>query len=151
MHETLHTYRFWAFGEKTPSLLFTLRKEKRSMLCKNIHASQKGIPSFVTRLMKLYFPKLTSCLNTFSFLRSILRRLTSYSIRVIDAIWCMMWCYAKWCDDMVQIDEDAENTHPHAHTETHKLYILLGMTLEPSSPLFFSVHHLFFGVSSASP
>jgi hypothetical protein len=107
------------------------------MLRKNIHASQKGIPSFVTRLMKLYFPKLTSCLSTFSFLRSILRRSTSYSIRVIDAIWCMMWCYAKWCDDMMQNDEDAEDTHPHAHTETHKLYIPLGTTLEPSSPFIF--------------
>jgi hypothetical protein len=28
MHETLYTYRFLAFGEKTPSLLFMLRKEK---------------------------------------------------------------------------------------------------------------------------
>jgi hypothetical protein len=27
MHETLHTYRFLAFGEKTPSLLFMLREE----------------------------------------------------------------------------------------------------------------------------
>jgi hypothetical protein len=26
MHETLHTYRFLAFGEKTPSLLFMLRE-----------------------------------------------------------------------------------------------------------------------------
>jgi hypothetical protein len=45
MHETLYTYRFLAFGEKTPSLLFMLRKEKDpwfmkiSMLRKNIHAS----------------------------------------------------------------------------------------------------------------
>jgi hypothetical protein len=28
MHETLCTYRFLAFGEKTPSLLFMLRKEE---------------------------------------------------------------------------------------------------------------------------
>jgi hypothetical protein len=27
MHETLRTYRFLAFGEKTPSLLFMLREE----------------------------------------------------------------------------------------------------------------------------
>jgi hypothetical protein len=104
---------------------------------KKIHDSQKGIPSFVMRLMKLYFSKLTSCLSTLSFLRSILRRSTSYSIHVIDAIWCMMWCYAKWCDDMMQNDEDAEDTHPHAHTETHKLCIPLGTTLEPSSPFIF--------------
>jgi hypothetical protein len=35
MHETLCTYRFLAFGEKTPSLLFMLRKEELFMLCKN--------------------------------------------------------------------------------------------------------------------
>jgi hypothetical protein len=38
---------------------------------------------------------------------------------------------------MMQNDEDAENTHPHAHTETHKLYIPLGTTLEPYSPFIF--------------
>ena len=27
MHE-IYTYRFWAFGEKTPSLIFMLRKER---------------------------------------------------------------------------------------------------------------------------
>jgi hypothetical protein len=111
--------------------------KKKSMLRKNIHNSERGIPSFVTRLMKLYFPKLTSCLSTFSFLRSIRWRSTSYSIHVIDAIWYMMWCYAKWCDDIMQNDEDAEDTHPHTHTETHKLCIPLGMTLEPSSPFIF--------------
>jgi hypothetical protein len=41
MHETLRTYRFLAFGEKTPSLLFMLREEypysvKTSNLRKNI-------------------------------------------------------------------------------------------------------------------
>jgi hypothetical protein len=45
MHETLCTYRFLAFGEKTPSLLFMLRKEeflclvRTSTLRKNINAS----------------------------------------------------------------------------------------------------------------
>ena len=90
----------------------------------------------VTRLIKLYFPKLTSCLSTFLFWRSVCRRSASYSIRVIDAIWCMMWCYAKWCDDMMQNDEDAEDTHPHAHTGTHKLCIPLGTTFELLHLLF---------------
>jgi hypothetical protein len=47
MHETyIHTYRFLAFGEKTPSLLFMLHKEGRSVVRKNkdIHASQREIP-----------------------------------------------------------------------------------------------------------
>jgi hypothetical protein len=45
MHET-YIYRFWAFGEKTPFLLFMLRKERRSVVRKNkhIHASEREIP-----------------------------------------------------------------------------------------------------------
>jgi hypothetical protein len=37
----------------------------------------------------------------------------------------------------MQNDVDAEDTHPHAHSETHKLYIPLGTTLERSSPFIF--------------
>jgi hypothetical protein len=68
MHETLHTYRFLAIDEKTPSLLFMLRKEKDPCFVKISMLRKKGIPSFVTGLMKLYFSKLTLCLSTFSFL-----------------------------------------------------------------------------------
>jgi hypothetical protein len=53
-------------ADETPSLLFMLHKEKDPRFVKkNIPASQREIPSFVTRLMKLYFSKLTSCLSTF--------------------------------------------------------------------------------------
>jgi hypothetical protein len=90
----------------------------------------------VIRLIKLNFPKLTSCLSTFLFWRTVCRRWASYSICVIDAIWCMMWCYAKWCDDMMQNDEDAKDAHPHAQTGTHKLYIPLGTTFELLHLLF---------------
>jgi|SRR5690348_11563273 hypothetical protein len=38
---------------------------------------------------------------------------------------------------MMQNDEDAEDTHPHTHTGTHKLCIPLGTTLELSSPFIF--------------
>jgi hypothetical protein len=37
---------------------------------------------------------------------------------------------------MLQNDEDAEDTHPHAHTGIHKLCIPLGMTFELLHPLF---------------
>jgi hypothetical protein len=37
MHETLCTYRFLAFGEKTPFLLFMLRKEEFLCFVKIIH------------------------------------------------------------------------------------------------------------------
>jgi hypothetical protein len=38
----------------------------------------------------------------------------------------------------------------HTHTETHNLCVPLG-TIKISLPLIFRLHHLFFGVSSASP
>jgi hypothetical protein len=114
MHK-IYTYRFWAFGEKTSSLLFMRRKEKDPFLCQ--------------RLIKLYFQKLTSCLSTFSFWRSIYRRLASYSILV------PLMQYDVWCN-VVRNDEDAEDIHPHAHTGTHKLCIPLGTTLELLHLLF---------------
>jgi hypothetical protein len=144
MHETLHTYRFLAFAKKHLPFFSCFVKKK-------IHASQKypcftkKVPFFVTRLMKLYFPKLTSCLSTFSFLRSIHRRSTSYSIRVVDAIWCMMWCYAKWCDDMMQNDEDVEDTHPHAHTKTQALHPLRN-DFRAFFTIYFSVLTIYFSV-----
>jgi hypothetical protein len=41
----------------------------------------------------------------------------------------MMKCYVKWCDDVTQNDEDAEDTHPHAYTGIHK-------TLHPLTNIF---------------
>jgi hypothetical protein len=91
----------------------------------------------VTRLIKLYFPKLTSCLSTFSFWRSICRRSAPYSILVslmqydvrCDVmrndvmIWCKMMRMPK--------------THTHTSTTgTHKLCIPLGTTFELLRLLF---------------
>jgi hypothetical protein len=123
--------------------------KKKSMLCKNIHASQRGIPSFVTRLMKLYFPKLTSCLSTFSFLRRIHRRSTPYSI-LVSLMRYDVWCDAMrndvmiWCRMILM-------PKTHTHTGVHKFCIPLGTTFELLHRLFFGVHRLFFGVSSAFP
>jgi hypothetical protein len=50
MHETFCTYRFLACGEKTPSLLFMLRKEE--LLCfVGIFILRKEHPSVVKTLM----------------------------------------------------------------------------------------------------
>ena len=38
MHEILYTYRFLAFDEKTPSLLFMLREEEFIIYHDNIHS-----------------------------------------------------------------------------------------------------------------
>jgi hypothetical protein len=149
MHETLHTYHFWAFGEKTPSLLFMLRKENDPCFVQNIHASQRGIPSFVTRLMKLYFPKLTLCLSTFLFLRSIRRRSTLHSILIL------LMRYDVWCDamrnDVMIWCKMILMPKTHTHNGIHKLCIPIGTTFELLHRLFFGVHRLFFGVSYASP
>jgi hypothetical protein len=88
----------------------------------------------VTRLVKLYFPKLTSCLSTFSFWRSICRRSAPYlilmSLMQYD-VWCdvmrndvMIWC------KMMRIPKT------HTHTGTHKLCIPLGTTFELLHLLF---------------
>jgi hypothetical protein len=47
-------------------------------------------------------------------------------------------------------DANAEDTHAHAHTGTHHIYVPLG-TIGISLPFIFRLHRLFFGVSSASP
>ncbi len=54
----------------------------------------------------------------------------------IDVIWCMMLCYAKWCDDVMlceMIFAPKIYTHPHS-------WIFL--------PFIFRLHRLFFGVSA---
>jgi hypothetical protein len=52
MHEILHTYHFWAFGEKTPSLLFMLREE--NLISQEFaYFSDEEYPSF-----EKYSPKL---------------------------------------------------------------------------------------------
>jgi hypothetical protein len=110
-------HAFW----KYPSFI------KTSMLQKNIHASKK-YPCFVHKgsllLQQSYrscISQLSLCLSTFWFLQSIPRRSTSYSICVIGVIWCMMWCYAGWCDDMAQKMMLMPKTHTHTPTLKHTI------------------------------
>ena len=84
MHEILHTYRFWVFDEKTPSLLFMLREEEfsfiatiPSVLMKNIQTSWKYLP-------KLH-PENQYCIP--------------FLCHMQNDVWCL--CYAKWCDDVM--------------------------------------------------
>ena len=88
--------------------------------------------------MSLYFPKLTSCLSTFSFWRSMCRRLDSYLI-LVPLMQYDVWCNVMrndvmiWCKMMRMLKT---HTHPHAHTRTHKLCIPLGTTFELLHLLF---------------
>jgi hypothetical protein len=88
----------------------------------------------VTRLIKLYFPKLTSCLSIFSFWRSICRRLASYLI-LVPLMQYDVWCNIMRNDVMVWC-KMMRMPKTHAHTGTHKLYIPLGMTFELLHLLF---------------
>jgi hypothetical protein len=140
----LQTHRFWAFGEKTPSLLFMLRKERDPFYNKSnktVFPEAYFMPQHVFILTK-HLPKVCFILI----------------FCAVNAIWCMMKCYAKQCDDMMQNDDDAEDTHPRAHTGIHK-------TLHPLWNVFwvfklciplgttFELLHLLFRwhLSSASP
>jgi hypothetical protein len=139
----LHTYRFWAFSEKTPFLFSCFVK--------------KEAPSMAS-LIKLYFLKFTSCLSTFSFWQSICRSFASYPIFVLLMrydVWCnvMRNEMMTWCKMMVM-----PKTHTRAHTGIHK-------TLHPLRNVFwvsklciplgttFELLHLLFRwhLSSASP
>ena len=100
-------------------------------------------------LIKLYFPKLTSCLSTFSFWRSMCRRLASYSI-LVPLMQYDVWCNVMqndvmiWCEMMRM-----PKTHTHAHTlEYTKLCIPLGTSFEsklciPLGTTFELLHLLF--------
>ena len=129
----LCTYRFWAFGKKTPSLLFMLRKKPPSM----------------ANLIRLYFPK-------FAFVPQHI------FIQVIAEDLLRTQSFCCWCDTMYDVMLCGmmrwydtiwwwcrTYTHTRAHTGTHKtlhplrdvfgvfkLCIPLGTTLELLQLLF---------------
>ena len=100
MHETLHTYRFWVFGEKTPSLLFMLREEELPFIT---------IMSKVFRkVLKLRRNILQSCTSEINIVSPCdLAWFAPFSKRFPEgrrshAAWCMMLMLCKkWCDDVM--------------------------------------------------
>jgi hypothetical protein len=137
---------FLSLRRKTPSLLFMLRKERRSVVRKNkdIHASEREIPLLCAGC-RSYNSKLTSC--NFD---NIFRKSAPYSILVLLMqydVWCdaMRNDVMKWCK-MIMMPK----THTYTPTLEHNFCIPLGTT-EISLPFIFRLHRLFFGVSSASP
>jgi hypothetical protein len=123
MHETLHTYLFWAFGEKTPSLLFMLREEKSLYITTMSIVLRWRISSFVKTFSEAILRRWRLCLlvtTRFSLFQSILPKINivspcdhnfhsfeSYFRRSIlcpllvpYATWCMMLMLCKmmwWC------------------------------------------------------
>jgi hypothetical protein len=139
----LCTYRFWAFGEKTPSLLFMLRKEE--LLCfvkkssnrgKNINASST-IDFFlhikadeVVFLQNLFcalaqfhfFEAFFECQHCIPFLCHWCNMM--YDVMLCEMMW---WCYA------MQNDICAKDTHSHPHSGIHNLFAVYFS----ASPLIF--------------
>ena len=78
------------------------------------------------------------CLSTISLFRSILPKVNIVSpFCAIDAIWCMILCYAKWCDDVMLCKMIFV---PKTHIPIVEYTISL--------PFIFRLHRLFFGVSA---
>ena len=112
----IHTI-FWAFGEKTPSLLFMLREENLlyknllTFLIKNVQASWNILRSCKKVLLcfceeATLHADLPCALARFSLSQNMFRRSILYPLLVPDALCCMMLmlckndvmmlCYAKW-------------------------------------------------------
>ena len=88
----------------------------------------------MSRLIKLYFSKVTSCLSTFSIWRSIFRRLASYSI-LVSLMQYDVWCNVMRNDVMVWC-KMMRMPKTHTHTGIHKLCIPLGTSFELLHLLF---------------
>jgi hypothetical protein len=148
MHEIFIYIPFWAFGEKTPSLLFMLRKEK-------FHASWKYAyfvkhPCFVNKGSLLSQQSWRNCISHLYFVNKAFSedRLHIQFVSLVRYDVDVMLCVMMWWYD-AKYDANAEDTHSHAHIETHSLCVPLG-TIDISLPFIFRLHRLFFGVSSAS-
>jgi hypothetical protein len=88
----------------------------------------------MSRLIKLYFLKVTSCLSTFSIWRSICRRLALYSI-LVPWMQYDVWCNVMRNDVMIW-SEMMRMPKTHTHTGIHKLYIPLWTTFKLLHLLF---------------
>ena len=103
------TYRFWAFGEKTPSLLFMLREEEFSFITTISVVFWWRISKLRENIFRSYTPKInivSPCdLAWFFLFQSILPKINIVSPSCICSMMydayamqndVMMLCYAKW-------------------------------------------------------
>ena len=131
MHETLRTYRFWAFGEKTSSLIFMLREEYPYSVKTLCFVSNRS--PLILELMKLYFFK-TYFVPWHNFFETI-----SEDHHCISFLchWCNMMYDAmlcEWCDDVMLCKMIfVPKIHTHSHSRTHNLFAVYFS----ASPLIF--------------
>jgi hypothetical protein len=158
MHETLHTYHFWAFGEKTPSLLFMLREENLlyknllTFLIKNVQASWNILRSYKKVLCcfseePTLHADLPCALARFSLSQNMFRRSILYPLLVPDALCCMMLmlCKMMWWCYVMQNDICAIDTYP--YDKAHILFIS-ALTFRCKPPLGASSPFTFSGISA---
>ena len=159
----IHTI-FWAFGEKTPSLLFMLREEnlfyitkfcillwwRLSKLRKKNLRSYKKVLCCLSNEATLHLD-LSCALARFSLFQNTLRRSTLYPLLVPHAICCMMLmlCRMMWWCYVMQNDICVANTYP--CNRAHTLFIsALTFRCKPplgaSSPFTFSGINVYFSL-----
>ena len=149
---------FWAFGEKTPSLLFMLREEnpfytiriclllwKMSKLREIFFEGVKKVLCCVSDEATLHLD-LSCALARFSLFQNILRRPTLYPLLVPHAICCMMLmlCRMMWWCYVMQNDICAADTYP--CNKAHTLFIS-ALTFRCKPPLGASSPFTFSGIS----
>ena len=132
----IHTI-FWAFGEKTPSLLFMLREENLLYITRicilfwwRISKLREIVSEAIKKVLCCLSNEATllldlSCaLARFSLFQNILRKSILYPLLVPHAICCMMLmlCRMMWWCYVMQNDICAENTHIPAIEHTIFLY-----------------------------
>jgi hypothetical protein len=149
---------FWAFGEKTPSLLFMLREENlfyiaricillwwRISKLREIFSEAKKVLCCLSNEATLLLD-LSCALARFSLFQNILRRSILYSLLVPHAICCMMLmlCKMMWWCYVMQNDICAADTYP--CNRAHTLFIS-ALTFRCKPPLGASSPFTFSGIS----
>ena len=106
MHEILHTYRFWVFDEKTPSLLFMLREEEFSFITTISVVFWWRISKLREDIFRSYTSEDQWCISLwlsmifpFSKHSSEDRYCVPFLCHMQHDVWCL--CYVKWCDDVM--------------------------------------------------
>jgi hypothetical protein len=133
MLETYTHTAFWAFGKKKHPPFFSC-------------FIMKETPSRADLIELIVIRSLLRALGHFHLIK-VFPKICFVFILSVDARWCMMWCYAKWCDDMMQYDDALTPTHtptlvhgrlciPLGTSFESKLYIPLGTTFELFHLLF---------------
>jgi hypothetical protein len=154
----IHTI-FWAFGEKTPYLLFMLREENLfyiTRLCILLWWRISKLREIFSEAIKKFLCcfsneatlllDLSCALARFSLFQNILRRLILYPLLVPHAICCMMLmlCRMMWWCYVMQNDIYAADTYP--CNRAHTLF-LSALTFRCKPPLGASSPFTFSGIS----